>query len=155
MRRELDAGGEMKSSDKYMQQAASMLSSNAARDAFDISKEDEPIRELYGRHTVGQQCLLARRLVESGVRLVTIDFPYVPGQKAKSWDDHASVWNIFDEMRARLPVLDQVVSALITDLHSRGLDKDVVLLVMGEMSHTPRLSLFQWPARSRPLGQRP
>lgn len=73
---------------------------------------------------------------------MTIDFPYVPGQKAKSWDDHASVWNIFEEMRARLPVLDQVVSALITDLSARGLDKDVVLLVMGEMSHTPRLNYF-------------
>jgi hypothetical protein len=64
----------------------------------------------------------------------------VPGQKAFSWDDHASVWNIFDEMKIRLPVLDQVVSALIEDLHQRGLQDEVLLLVTGEMSHTPRLN---------------
>jgi uncharacterized protein (DUF1501 family) len=86
---------------------------------------------------------LARRLVEAGVRMVTIDFPHVPGQKAFSWDDHASVWNIFTEMKQRLPVLDQVTSALIEDLHHRGLDRDVLVVVMGEMSHTPRLSNFQ------------
>ena len=55
------------------------------------------------------------------MRLVTVDFPCVPGQKAFSWDDHASVWNIFEQMKIRLPVLDQVVSALIEDLHDRGL----------------------------------
>ncbi|GIT28719.1 MAG: hypothetical protein Ct9H300mP1_07650 [Planctomycetaceae bacterium] len=54
------------------------------------------------------------------MRLVTIDFPCVPGQKAFSWDDHASVWNIFEQMKIRLPVLDQVTSALIEDLHERG-----------------------------------
>ena len=73
---------------------------------------------------------------------MTVDFPYVPGQKAQSWDDHASVWNIFEELKQRLPVLDQVVSAMITDLADRGLDKEVLLLVMGEISHTPRLSKF-------------
>jgi uncharacterized protein (DUF1501 family) len=64
----------------------------------------------------------------------------VPGQKAFSWDDHASVWNIFEQMKIRLPVLDQVTSALVDDLHQRGMQDDVLLLVMGEMSHTPRLS---------------
>jgi uncharacterized protein (DUF1501 family) len=86
---------------------------------------------------------LARRLVEAGSRLVTIDFPCVPGQKAFSWDDHASVWNIFEQMRIRLPILDQVVSALIEDLHERQLQDDVLLLVLGEMSHTPKLNYFQ------------
>jgi hypothetical protein len=81
--------------------------------------------------------------VEAGVRLVTIDFPCVPGQKAFSWDDHASVWNIFEQMKIRLPVLDRVVSALVEDLSLRGLDRDVLLVVMGEMSHTPKLSNFQ------------
>ena len=74
------------------------------------------------------------------MRLVSVDFPCVPGQKAFSWDDHASVWNIFEQMKIRLPVLDQVTSALIEDLHDRGLDRDVMLVVMGEMSHTPKLS---------------
>ena len=84
-----------------------------------------------------------RRLVEAGVRMVTIDFPCVPGQKAFSWDDHASVWNIFEQMKIRLPVMDQVVSALIEDIYARGLDRDVLLLVLGEMSHTPKLSNFK------------
>jgi len=74
---------------------------------------------------------------------VTVDFPCLPGQKAFSWDDHASVWNIFEQMKIRLPVLDQVVSALVADLHERGLQDQVLLVVMGEMSHTPRLSNFQ------------
>ena len=73
---------------------------------------------------------------------MSVDFPHVPGQKAFSWDDHASVWNIFEQMRCRLPVLDQVVAALIDDLADRGLSDDVLLVVMGEMSHTPRLSNF-------------
>lgn len=143
LRRDLDIGGQLAATDEFHQKAVSMLTSDAARQAFDISAEDEAIRDRYGRHTIGQRCLLARRLVEAGVRLVTIDFPYVPGQKARSWDDHASVWNIFEEMKLRLPVLDQVVSALLTDLSERGLNKDVMLLVMGEMSHTPRLSNFK------------
>lgn len=142
MRRELDGTGQLDATDQFRQRAISMLTSDAARRAFDISCEDDRTRERYGRHAVGQQCLLARRLVEAGVRLVTIDFPYVPGQKAKSWDDHASVWNIFDEMKLRLPVLDQIVSTLVSDLAERGLDKEVLVLVMGEMSHTPRLSYF-------------
>lgn len=142
LRRDLDSTGQMLATDQFSQRAVSMLTGSAARQAFDISAEDEVTRDRYGRNLIGQHCLLARRLVEAGVRLVTVDFPYVPGQKAKSWDDHASVWNIFEEMKHRLPVLDQVVSALITDLADRGLDKDVMLLVMGEMSHTPRLSSF-------------
>jgi hypothetical protein len=143
LRREIDASGLMSSMDNYDQQATTLLTGGAAARAFDLNQEDPRTRDRYGRHMVGQQCLLARRLVEAGVRLVTIDFPMVPGQKARSWDDHASVWNIFEEMKIRLPVLDQVVSALIDDLSARGLDREVLLLVMGEMSHTPRLSNYQ------------
>jgi len=142
-KRELDTQGQMSVGDEFNQRAISMLTSDAALRAFDISQESTETRDRYGRNTIGQRCLLARRLVEAGVRLVTIDFPYVAGQKAKSWDDHASVWNIFDEMKLRLPVLDQVVSALIDDLWDRNLQDEVLLLVMGEMSHTPRLSYYQ------------
>lgn len=141
-RREVDASGMMASLDQFQQQAASILTSDASRRAFDLTSESPAIRDRYGRHPVGQRCLLARRLVEAGTRLVTVDFPTVPGQKAFSWDDHASVWNIFEQMKIRLPVLDQVVSALIQDLYERQLQDDVLLVVMGEMSHTPRLSNF-------------
>ncbi len=142
-RRDVDATGTMHSLDQFQQQAATILTSGAARRAFDLSVEPPQVRDRFGRHGVGQRCLLARRLVEAGVRLVTIDFSTVPGQKAFSWDDHASVWNIFEQMKIRLPVLDQVVSVLIEDLHQRGLADDVLLAVMGEMSHTPRLSNHQ------------
>lgn len=141
-RRAIDASGTMAELDEFQQQAAAVVTSDAARRAFDIASEPPQSRERYGRHVVGQRCLLARRLVEAGVRLVTVDFSTVPGQKAFSWDDHASVWNIFDEMKIRLPVLDQVVSALLQDLHERGLRDEVLVAVMGEMSHTPRLSDF-------------
>jgi len=143
LRREIDARGLMSSMDVFDRKAVSLLTGPAARDAFDLSREDPRTRDRYGRHTIGQQCLLARRLVEAGVRLVTVDFPCVPGQKAFSWDDHASVWNIFEQMKIRLPVLDQIVSALVADLYDRGLKENVLLAVMGEMSHTPRLSNFQ------------
>jgi hypothetical protein len=142
-RRDVDLSGVMDSLDEFQGRAVSLLTQPAVREAFDLSRESDEVRDRYGRNEVGQRTLLARRLVEAGVRIVTIDFPYVPGQKAKSWDDHASVWNIFEEMRARLPVLDQVASALIDDIHQRGMDEDVMVLVMGEMSHTPRLSNYK------------
>jgi len=140
LRRDLDTSGQGAAMDVFQEQAADILTSNATRRAFDIHSEDPRVRARYGQHEVGQRCLLARRLIEAGARIVTVDFPCVPGQKAFSWDDHASVWNIFEQMKIRLPVLDQVISALVDDIHQRGLDKDVLLLVMGEMSHTPRLN---------------
>jgi hypothetical protein len=140
LRRRLDAAG---ASDRHTQHAVDLLTSRATARAFDLGREPPAVRERYGLDAVGQRCLLARRLVEAGVRLVTIDFPCVPGQKAFSWDDHASVWNIFEQMKVRLPVLDRVVSALVEDLAVRGLDRDVLLVVMGEMSHTPKLSNFK------------
>jgi hypothetical protein len=92
-------------------------------------------------------------LVEKGARLVPVDFPAVPGQKGFSWGDHARVWNIFEQMAIRLPVLDQAVSALIEDVAARGLDQQTLLVVMGEMGRTPRLSNFHgqpgrehWPS---------
>lgn len=139
-RRSVDITSQMASMDVFHQEAAEILTSTAARKAFDLHDEDPRLRDRYGRHDVGQRCLLARRLIEAGARIVTVDFPCVRGQKAFSWDDHASVWNIFEQMKIRLPVLDQVVSALVEDIHARGLEDDVLLLVMGEMSHTPRLN---------------
>lgn len=141
-RRQADSSGVAASLDRFQGQALSILTSNRMRRALDLSLEHPRLRDRYGRHEVGQRCLLARRMIEAGARIVTVDFPNVRGQKAFSWDDHASVWNIFEQMKIRLPVLDQVVSALITDLHERGLSDDVLLLVMGEMSHTPRLSNY-------------
>lgn len=141
--RSIDQRRLMDAMDRFDRKAVSLLTGSRVREAFELHREPAAVRDRFGRHAVGQQCLLARRLVEAGVRLVTIDFPCVPGQKAFSWDDHASVWNIFEQMKIRLPVLDQVVSALVDDLHERGLDREVLFLVTGEMSHTPRLSDHQ------------
>jgi hypothetical protein len=143
VRRDIDASGMMGALDKFDRKAVEVLTSEAAGRAFALDREDPRLRDRYGRHPVGQRLLLARRLVEAGARLVTVDFPSVPGQKAFSWDDHASVWNIFEQMKIRLPVLDQVVSAFLEDLTERGLDREVLFVVMGEMSHTPKLSNFQ------------
>jgi hypothetical protein len=141
-RTDLDRSGTMDALDTFEKQAVSLLTGDDARQAFDLSAEDPRLRDRYGRNVLGQRCLLARRLVEAGVRLVTIDFPCVPGQKAFSWDDHASVWNIFDQMKIRLPVMDRAVSTLIEDVYSRGLDRDTLIVLMGEMGRTPRLSNF-------------
>jgi hypothetical protein len=140
LRRDIDGAGQFQTLDQFQQEAVNVLTSDAARKAFNVASEDPRTRDRYGRNEVGQRCLLARRLIEAGARVVQVDFPSVPGQKAFSWDDHSLRWNIFEEMRTRLPVLDQVVTALIEDIHQRGLQDDVLLLVMGEMSHTPRIS---------------
>lgn len=143
LRRDFDTASDMAAIDEFNHKAMSMLTSDAVAKAFDICREDPRVRDRFGRHAVGQRSLLARRLIEAGVRLVTIDFPCVPGQKAFSWDDHASVWNIFEQMKIRLPVLDQVVSALIRDIYDHDLQDDVLLVVMGEMSHTPKINYHQ------------
>jgi hypothetical protein len=142
LRRDIDISSQFEAIDRFQQKAAALLTSDRVARAFDINQEDAATRDRYGRNVIGQRCLLARRLIEAGARIVSVDFSHVPGQKAFSWDDHASVWNIFDEMRCRLPVLDQVVAALIDDLADRKLSDEVLLVVMGEMSHTPRLSNF-------------
>lgn len=143
VRNDVDASGVMDAMDAHRRRATEMLTGTAVRNAFEVAREDPRLRDRYGRNIIGQRCLLARRLVEAGTRLVTVDFPCVPGQKAFSWDDHASVWNIFDQMEIRLPVLDQAVSALIEDVFSRGLDRETLIVVMGEMGRTPRLSDFK------------
>jgi uncharacterized protein (DUF1501 family) len=143
MRADVDRSGLMTAIDDYQSQALDLLTGPAAREAFDLTGEDPRLRDRYGRTTLGQRCLLARRLVEKGARLVTVDFASVPGQKAFSRDDHASVRNIFEQMAIRLPVLDQAVSALIEDVAARGLDRQTLIVVMGEMGRTPRLSNYQ------------
>lgn len=143
MRADVDRSGLMEAMDEFERRALTMLTGASVRRAFDLAREDPRLRDRYGRNVIGQRCLLARRLVESGARLVTVDFPAVPGQKAFSWDDHASVWNIFEQMSIRLPVLDQAVSALIQDVYARGMDRETLIILMGEMGRTPRLSNHQ------------
>ena len=143
VRREIDSSGMMEALDAHQRRALSVLTSDKAAKAFRIQEEPAKLRDRYGRNPIAQRLLLARRLVEAGSRIVTVDFPCMPGQKAFSWDDHASVWNIFEQMKIRLPPTDQMVSAMIEDLHDRGMQDDVLFLVLGEMSRTPKMSNFK------------
>jgi len=127
--RERDATGTMDGIDHFTSQAYEMVTGPAARRAFDMSKEDPRLRDRYGRSPIGQRCLLARRLVEAGVTFVTIT--------EGNWDHHAQV---FQQCRTQLPPLDAAVAALVEDLHTRGLDQKMLLLVWSEFGRSPRIS---------------
>lgn len=146
-RRSLDQSGTMRAMDEFDRRALALLTSDKARTAFDLAREDPKLRDRYGRHAWGQRALLARRLVEAGCSFVTMVLenpvpagqPFPPGV-IYNWDSHAVNGHIFDDARVRLPIYDQAVTALVEDLHARGLDKQVLLIVTGEFGRTPRLS---------------
>lgn len=141
LRTDLDQSGNLAAMSSFQHQATEILLTNKAHEAFDVSSEDPKLRERYGSEW-GEQCLIARRLVERGVNLVTVHVPgRPPGSLSKSydWDDHAVNWDLIEAMRDRLPFYDRVVATLIEDLHQRGLNKKVLLLVTGEFGRTPRV----------------
>ena len=140
LRRDVDRLANMQALDSFESQAWNVLTSSATRQAFDIQKEDPRTRDRYGRNAWGQQCLMARRLVESGVDLVTTTFSGPLCGRVGNWDDHAVNHNVFEGMKYRAPVFDQAVSTLISDLHERRLDKRVLLIVTGEFGRTPKIS---------------
>lgn len=139
LRRDLERNEAAEAIDTYHRQALEVLTTGKAQQAFDISQESADTRERYGEGW-GREALIARRLVEAGVSFVTLRATGSgPGTTAYDWDDHAVNWDLRTAMLARLPQYDQVVSTLINDLHDRGLDKRVLLLVTGEFGRTPRL----------------
>lgn len=97
----------MQALDSFEAQALNVMTGPAARKAFDISQEPEAVRELYGRNRWGQQCLLARRLIEAGVELVTTTLNGTICGRTGSWDDHAVYHHVFDAMKSRAPYFDQ------------------------------------------------
>jgi hypothetical protein len=127
LRRDLDPSGTLSGMDEHGRRAAEMVLSGKAREAFDLKKETDATRERYGKYS--ENMLLARRLVEAGVPVVTL--------KVGDWDTHEK--NFIDH-KAQLPQLDQGVHALVTDLHDRGLEKDVAVVVWGEFGRAPRVS---------------
>jgi uncharacterized protein (DUF1501 family) len=136
IRRDLDtAQGSVTAMDAFTEQALEMITSNRARDAFDISREPASIRALYG---AGTEYLQARRLVEAGVPVVTLTPQNhgVPARCNGQWDHHD---HIFECLRVVLPQLDRSLYALFSDLHQRGLADDVAVVVWGEMGRTPRV----------------
>jgi len=144
-RRDADASGMMEGMDSFTQQAMGMLTSSKLAEALDLSKEDPRLVARYGTgDTVEridsngaprapQSFLAARRLVEAGARVVTVNY--------SKWDWHGGAKNdIFSRERVDFPVFDQAITALVDDLHQRGLDKDVTVLVWGEFGRTPRIN---------------
>jgi hypothetical protein len=123
------AEARMDDTDRFTQRAFSMLTGPEARRAFDLTKESPHLRDRYGRHQWGQSALLARRLVEAGVRFVTLTFG--------GWDFHSS---LDKGMHSVLPVLDNAVGSLVDDLDQRGLLDSTIVIVMGEFGRTPRIN---------------
>jgi hypothetical protein len=138
--RGLDTNGAMEACDRFEAQALSLLTSPEARQAFDLSQEPDAVRQRYGRNAWGQQCLMARRLVEAGVSVVTTEFDGPLCGRVANWDDHAVNHHVFEALAYRAPPFDQAVSALIEDLYARGLDERVMVIVTGEFGRTPRIS---------------
>jgi uncharacterized protein (DUF1501 family) len=139
-RRAIDSSGVMDAMDKYETQALTLLTSPEAARAFDLSQESEATRERYGLNQWGQQCLMARRLVEAGVEIVTTTLDGPLCGRVANWDDHAVNHHVFDALRFRAGYFDQAVSALVDDVYDRGLDKRVLVIVTGEFGRTPRIS---------------
>jgi hypothetical protein len=126
-----------KSLEEYYGKAFALLRSDAVRHSLDIAKEPAPLRDRYGRNTLGQSMLLARRLVESGVRFVNVNDRIHNGQDA-NWDSHQSV---FPRHRDHLlPPADQALSALLEDLDSRGLLESTLVVAQGEFGRSPRIN---------------
>jgi len=144
VRRDVDRSGQMGAMDRFNQKAWDILTSPAARDAFDLDKEPAPVRERYGFMPAfdpkaanrcgapawSQRILLARRLVEAGVRLVTVDLRW--------WDTHVKG---FESLRLGfLPRFDRAYTALLEDLDARGLLDSTLVIAWGEFGRTPRVN---------------
>ena len=122
--------------DKYYAQALDLIVSGRARDAFDLSNESDATRELYGRNTFGQSCLLARRLVEAGTRVVEVIWPKVANSDNHSWDVHKDLTKRMKNQSG--PMLDGGLSGLISDLDDRGMLDDTLVVAVGEFGRSPR-----------------
>jgi uncharacterized protein DUF1501 len=135
-RRQADSSGTMAGMDAFQQQAFDLVTSGRIREALNIGREPERIQEKYDGV---EQFLKTRRLIEAGVGCVTLS--------VGEWDTHK---NNFKELKAKLPVLDRGVSALLDDLYERGLMEDVVVLLWGEFGRTPRVNAEagrdHWPS---------
>lgn len=130
--RTIDANTDFDALDAFEKRAYDLMSSPAAKKAFDIEAESPSLRERYGRTPVGQGALLARRLVESGVRFVTV---------AKGWlnyDTHGDNFNIM--RKVLLPEFDRAFAALLEDLHERGMLDSTLVIAMGEFGRTPKVN---------------
>jgi hypothetical protein len=121
--------------DEYYDRALNLIVSGRARDAFSLDQETAEMRDRYGRHTFGQSCLLARRLIEAGTRVVEVIWPKVANSDNHSWDHHVELTNRMKNQSG--PMLDQGLSALFDDLDSRGLLDETLVVAIGEFGRSP------------------
>jgi hypothetical protein len=128
LNRDVDRTGLMQGLDAFEGQAMELLMSRA-RETFDVTREEPRTRDLYGNNGLAQQLLLARRLCEAGVGFVTINYG--------GWDMHGQ---IAQSMQRTAPALDHAVSAFVQDVHNRGLQDDILLVISGEFGRTPRVN---------------
>jgi hypothetical protein len=136
--RSAEAAPGVRDRDAVYQRAFSMIASAEARRAFDLDREPPGTREAYGRHLFGQGCLLARRLMEADVSLVTVYWHYEGPRDSPVWDTHG---NNFPHLKDRLvPPTDQALSALLQDLDERGMLDDTLFICMGEFGRTPKIN---------------
>lgn len=133
------AAESLRTMDQFYERAYSLMTSPLAKKAFNLAEEPETLRDEYGRHTFGQSCLLARRLVEAGVQFVTIN--------SGGWDTHENNFTALE--KTRLPQLDQGYAALLKDLHQRGMLDRTLVVWMGEFGRTPKVNASagrdHWP----------
>src|SRR5262249_15440123 len=133
----------------FREQAFRMLASPEARGAFELARENDQSRDRYGRNEYGESFLLARRLVEAGVRLVTIVRHYIcpDGNVANVWDNHGGTGSLggitgYQMLKEKycLPPLDQGYSALLEDLHDRRMLDETLVVMLGEFGRTPKIN---------------
>lgn len=121
---------------EYYDQALALIISGRARDAFNLEAESAATRDMYGRNTFGQSCLLARRLVEAGTRVVEVIWPKVANSDNHSWDHHVDLTKRMKTQSG--PMLDGGLSALISDLDQRGLLNETLVVAVGEFGRSPQ-----------------
>ncbi len=127
--RNMEKADEIEAMDTFYNRAYGLIGSQEAREAFDLDKEDDKLKEAYGKNQAGQRMLLARRLVESGVRLVTLTYG--------SWDMHD---RIKEGIASQVPAFDQALAQLLTDLDQRGLLDSTMVMVSSEFGRTPKIN---------------
>jgi uncharacterized protein (DUF1501 family) len=127
--------------DEYYGKAFDLVLSGKARDAFDLTKEPDKVRERYGRTTFGQGLLLSRRLIEAGTRFVQMNWPAVANgnPEVDAWDTHAA--NFAPLKNLHCPILDRSLSALLEDMSERGMLKDTLVVAIGEFGRSPRVGV--------------
>jgi len=150
-RRETDSSGMMKGLDTFTQQAMGILTASRLAEALDLSNESEATRERYGTGNpkvfidsngaprVPQSFLAARRLIEAGARVVTVNYSKWDWHGGRNAEGRANN-SIFLREKEDFPIFDKAITALIDDLHDRGLDEDTAVLVWGEFGRTPKIS---------------